>query len=83
MTFLELTTDTAPAARRCIRSFAAPPTARLRPSRSAEALSLLQDKEHKLLDVTTSRITTHLGNVAAFASEVERMDATLGRRLAP
>lgn len=82
MTFLELTTDTAPAARRCIRSFAAPPTARLRPSRSAEALSLLQDKEHKLMDATTSRMTTHLDNVAAFASEVERLDATLGRRLA-
>lgn len=83
MAFIELTTSTAPVARRCIRSFAAPPLAHLRPSRSAAALASLQQQEHVRIDATTSRITTHLEDVAAFASEVERLDTSLSSKLAP
>ena len=83
MAFIELTTSTAPTARRCIRSFAAPPVAHLRPSRSAAALASLQRQEHGRIDATTSRIATHLEDVASFASEVERLDTSLSRRLAP
>lgn len=83
MAFIELTTSTAPAARRCIRSFTAPPLAHLSPSRSAAALASLQQQEHVRIDATTSRITTHLEDVACFASEVERLDTSLSRRLAP
>lgn len=83
MAFIELTTNTAPVARRCIRSFAAPPLAHLRSSRSAAALASLQQQEHVRIDATTSRITTHLEDVAAFALEVERLDTSLSRKLVP
>ena len=83
MTFIELTTHTAPAAQRCIRSFPALPAARLRPSHSSIALASMQDKEHTLIHAITTRITTHLTEVAAFAAEVERVDAHLGEVLAP
>lgn len=83
MTFLQLTTETAPAARSCIRSFTTLPTARLSPSRSATALASLQDTEHLLIDGTTSRLDTHLHDVAAFASEVVQTDARFGRELTP
>lgn len=83
MTFLELTTKTAPAARSCVRSFSALPTTRLRPSRSASALLSLQDKEHLRIDATTSLMSTHLAEVAAFAAEVEQVDARFGEGLAP
>lgn len=83
MTFLQLTTDTAPAARSCIRSFTVLPTAHLSPSRSASALTSLQDVEHLLVDDVTSRLDTHLREVAAFASEVEQADARFGKGLTP
>ena len=83
MTFLQLTTDTAPAARSCIRSFTTLPTAQLSPSRSASALASLQDVEHLLVDDVTSRLDTHLHDVAAFASEVEQADIRLGKELTP
>lgn len=83
MAFIELTTSTAPAALRCIRSFAAPPFAHLRSSRSAATLASLQQQEHERIDATTSRITTHLEEVAAFALEVERLDTSLSRKLVP
>lgn len=82
MTFLELTTQTAPAARSCIREFDALPAAHLRPSRSSTALSLLQDKELPLIRAIMSRCVAHLESVAAFASEVEQLDAALGEELA-
>lgn len=83
MTFLQLTTDTAPAARSCIRSFTTLPTAHLSPSRSASALTSLQDVEHLLVDDVTSRLDTHLHDVAAFASKVEQTDARFGKELTP
>ena len=83
MTFLQLTTDTAPAARSCIRSFTALPAAHLSPSRSASALTSLQDVEHLLIDECTSRLDTHLREVAAFASKVEQTDTRLGKELTP
>ena len=83
MTFLQLTTETAPAARSCIRSFTTLPAARLSPSRSATALSSLQDTEHLLVDGTTSRLDTHLHEVVAFASEVEQTDARFGKGFTP
>ena len=83
MTYLELTTTTAPAARSCLRAFPTLPSAHLRPSRSAAALASLQRTEHSRIDATTSRITTHLEDVAAFALEVERLDTSLGRKLMP
>ena len=83
MTFLQLTTETARAARSCIRSFGALPTAHLSPSRSASALATLQDTEHLLVDDTTSRLDTHLHDVVAFASEVEQADARFGKELTP
>ena len=83
MTFLQLTTDTAPAARSCIRSFTTLPTARLSPSRSASALTSLQDVEHLIVDDVTSRLDTHLHDVAAFASKVEQTDARFGKELTP
>lgn len=83
MTFLQLTTDTAPAARSCIRSFTALPAARLSPSRSASALASLQDVEHLLVDDVTSRLDTHLHDVAAFAFKVEQADARFGKELTP
>lgn len=83
MTFLQLTTDTAPAARSCIRSFTTLPTACLSPSRSASALTSLQEVEHMLIDDVTSRLDTHLHDVAAFASKVEQVDARFGKELTP
>lgn len=83
MTFLHLTTDTAPAARSCIRSFTTLPTAQLSPSRSASALTSLQEVEHLLVDDVTSRLDTHLHDVAAFASKVEQTDARFGKELTP
>ena len=82
MAFIELTTSTAPAARRCIRSFTAPPLAHLSPSRSAAALASLQQQEHVRIDATTSRMSSHLEAVAAFADRVEQLDGDLGRGLA-
>lgn len=35
-----------------------------------------------LIDAATSRITTHLTEVAAFAGEVEQVDTHLGEELA-
>lgn len=83
MTFLQLTTDTAPAARSCIRSFTVLPTTHLSPSRSASALTSLQDNELLLIDECTSRLDTHLREVAAFASEVEQTDTRFGKELTP
>ena len=83
MTFLQLTTETARAARSCIRSFTTLPTAHLSPSRSASALASLQATEHLLVDDTTSRLATHLHEVAAFASEVEQADARFSKELTP
>ena len=83
MTFLQLTTDTAPAARSCIRSFSTLPAAHLSPSRSSLAFASLQDTELLLVDGLTSRLATHLRDVAAFASKVEQVDTRLGKELAP
>lgn len=83
MTFLELTTDTAPAARSCIRSFSPLPTTYLRPSRSASALQSLQETELLRIDAHTSLLASHLEEVAAFASKVEQVDTRFGKGLAP
>lgn len=83
MTFLQLTTDTAPAARSCIRSFTTLPSAHLSPSRSASALASLQDTELLLIDDVTSRLDTHLHDVAEFASKVEQTDTRFGKELTP
>ncbi|MGV0372535.1 hypothetical protein ACUY2A_03955 [Corynebacterium pilbarense] len=83
MTFLQLTTQTARAARSCIRSFSTLPTAQLSPSRSASALASLQDAELLLIDDLTSLLDTHLHDVAAFASKVEQTDARFGKELTP
>lgn len=82
MTYLELTTTTAPAARSCLRAFPTLPSAHLRPSRSAAALGSLQRTEHSRIDATTSRMSSHLEAVAAFADRVEQLDGDLGRGLA-
>ena len=83
MTFLQLTTETARAARSCIRSFTTLPAAHLSPSQSASALTSLQDVEHLLVDDVTSQLDTHLHDVAAFASKVEQTDTRFGKELTP
>ena len=82
MTYLELTTTTAPAARSCLRAFPTLPSSHLRPSRSAAALASLQRTEHSRIDATTSRMSSHFEAVAAFADRVEQLDGDLGRGLA-
>lgn len=80
---LELTTDTAPTARRLTRPFSQLPFSGISASRTAAALESLRTQTHSLIDDTTHHLNTHLGSIADFASSVETVDADLEARLRP
>lgn len=81
MTYLALSTRTAPTARSHIPLAAPLPAATLSASRSAAALASWQGREHMLIDATTSSLTCHLEAVASFADRVVALDASLGDAL--
>lgn len=81
MSFLELTTATAPTARSHLPDFTPLPSAQLSTGASAAALSSMQDREHLLIDATLNRLASTLEKVGRFADQVERIDTNLGSAL--
>lgn len=78
---LELTTDTAPTARALAPEFLPLASAQLSPSRTASALSSLQERELLLIDATSDNLADHIRSIASFAETIETLDADLGARL--
>lgn len=81
MTYLALSTRTAPTARSHIPHAAPLPRAALSASKSAAALASFEGKEHLLIDETSARLTAHLHSLAGFAERVVALDEQLGAGL--
>lgn len=82
MTYLQLSTDTAPTAEAHLPDTSPLPRARLSPSASSAALIAALDREHSLIDATLTTLTDHMHAIAHLARNAERADTTLARALA-
>lgn len=79
--FIQLSTDTAPAARGALPIFPPPPRARLPRGATAAALRGFQDHALSRVDAHTNAAQARCASIAAFAEAVCAIDADLGAAL--